>query len=311
VRASRYDEALAGAVEGFQARHGVEPDGVLGPHTLAALNVPARRRIRQLELAMERLRWLPEPRRRVVYVEVPRARLWALDPERGTDEVGMKVVVGGAGDHATPMLAVEITGVVFRPYWVPTKEIVAEEIVPRERARPGWLSAHDMEIVASAAEDAVPLPPDEANLEAAAAGRLRVRQRPGPRNDLGPVKLIVPNPACIGLHGTPHARLFERTRRDRSHGCIRLEDPVALAEWLLRSRPGWDRARIAAALRERHPTGVLLGERVSLAVVYATASVDADGREHFLEDIYGADAALDEAMRSRPPRGPGHGRPAR
>jgi murein L,D-transpeptidase YcbB/YkuD len=211
----------------------------------------------------------------------------------------MRLVVGEAPDHATPMLASRITGIVFRPYWVPTPAILREEILPRERAKPGWLAAHGMEIVASGEDGALALEPDEQNLQAAEHGRLTVRQRPGPRNDLGPVKFVVPNPACIGLHGTPHRRIFERPRRDRSHGCVRLEDPVALAVWVLRGQDGWDRARVEAAIRRDRPTGVRLREPVSLAVTYATASVDPDGSEHFSEDIYGLDADLEARLAAR------------
>jgi len=295
----RYDTELVEAVKRFQARHGIAADGALGKPTLAALNASPARRVRQIELAMERLRWLPDPGRRLVYVEVPRAMLWALDLERGGEDLTMRLVVGEAREHATPMLASRITGVVFRPYWVPTKEIVREEILPRERAKPGWLAAHGMEIVASGAEDAASLAPDAENLAAVEQGRLTVRQRPGPRNDLGPVKFVVPNPACIALHGTPNRRLFDRPRRDRSHGCVRLEDPTSLAEWVLHGQDGWGRARIEAAMKRARPTGVRLREPVSLAVAYATASVDPDGTEHFLEDIYGLDAALERELAGR------------
>ena len=290
---------LAEALRRFQARQGIAADGVPGVDTAAALAIPASRRVKQIELAMERLRWLPAPGRRLVYVEVPRAMLWALDLGRPGPDLSMRLVVGAAPEHATPMLASRITGVVFRPFWVPTNEIVREEILPRERSRPGWLAAHGMEIVASGDEDAVAFEPDEANLDAVARGRLTIRQRPGPRNDLGPVKFVVPNPSCIGLHGTPHQRLFDRPRRDRSHGCIRLEHPLALAEWVLRGQDGWDRARAEAAVQRDRPTGVRLREPVDLAVVYATASVDPDGTEHFRDDIYGLDAALEKVLGER------------
>lgn len=290
---------LAEALRRFQARHGIAADGVPGGRTLTALLAPASRRVKQIELAMERLRWLPLPGRRLVYVEVPRAVLWALDLEGVDPDLSMRIVVGAAPEHATPMLASRITGVVFRPFWVPTIEIVRKEILPRERSRPGWLAAHGMEIVASGDEDAVAFEPDEASLDAVARGRLTIRQRPGARNDLGQVKFVVPNPSCIGLHGTPHQRLFDQPRRDRSHGCIRLEDPMALAEWVLRGQDGWDRARAEAAVQRDHTTGVRLRAPVDLAVIYATASADPDGTENFRDDIYGLDAALEELLGHR------------
>jgi len=295
---------LSEALRRFQARHGIGVDGVPGARTVAALGVPASRRVKQIELAMERLRWLPPPGRRLVHVEVPRAMLWALDLERpGLDiAIAMRLVVGAAPEHATPMLASRITIVVFRPFWMPTRQIVLEEILPRERSKPGWLAAHGMEIVASGEADAAVFEPDEANLDAVARGRLTIRQRPGPRNDLGPVKFVVPNPSCIRLHGTPYRRLFDRPRRDRSHGCVRLEDPMALAAWVLRGQDGWDRERAEAAIQRAVPTSVRLREPVDLAVTYATASVDPDGTEHFLDDIYGLDAALEKVLAERQAR---------
>jgi murein L,D-transpeptidase YcbB/YkuD len=287
------------AVRRFQARHGIAADGVLGRATVAALNVPAARRVRQIELAMERLRWLPDPGRRLVHVEVPRAVIRATHLEGGGPELQMRIVVGRGPEHETPMLASRITGVVFRPYWVPPPEIVREEILPLERRKPGWLAAHGMEIVARGEADAPGYPHDEATLADVERGRLTLRQRPGPRNDLGPIKFVVPNPACIGLHGTPHRQLFDRPRRDRSHGCVRLEDPVALAAWVLDGQDGWDRRRIEAALRRGGPSGVRLREPVALAVSYATASVDPDGTEYFSEDLYGLDAALEAALAAR------------
>jgi murein L,D-transpeptidase YcbB/YkuD len=296
--------AVVEAVRRFQERHGIVADGVVGRATVEALNVPAARRVRQIELAMERLRWLPEPGRRLVHVEVPRAVLRATDLSGGGPDLEMRVVVGRGPDNPTPMLASHITGVVFRPFWVPPPEILREEILPLARSKPGWLAAHGMEIVADADVDAPTFAPDDATLADVERGRLTLRQRPGPRNDLGLVKFVIPNPACIGLHGTPHQRLFERPRRDRSHGCIRLQDPVALAEWALAGQPGWDRKRIEEAVRRPEPSGVRLLEPVALAVSYATASVDPDGTEHFTADLYGLDAALDAALAARRPPAP-------
>jgi murein L,D-transpeptidase YcbB/YkuD len=305
----RYDPALEAAVKNFQERHSVLDDGILGKRTVAAMNVPPASRARQVELALERWRWLPDPERRVVVVEIPRAVLQAVDVERGTTDLVMRTVVGESRSHATPMLASSISTVVFRPYWIPPPGILKEEILPRERARPGWLAAHGMEIVARPEEDAETFEPTEDVLSRVADGELILRQHPGPRNDLGAVKFPVADVQCIALHGTPYGRLFELPKRDRSHGCIRLQDPGALARWVLGAEPGWDAARIAEAVGRERSTTVKLREPVQVVFVYGTAAVDADGSLHFVEDAYGLDAQVErELARQAPAVTPGSGR---
>jgi murein L,D-transpeptidase YcbB/YkuD len=291
-----YDPGLAAAVKRFQERHALVDDGVLGKKTVAAMNVPPSRRLRQVELALERWRWLPDPGRRVVVVEIPRAELWAIDMERGATDLGMRTVVGESRSHATPMLAASISMVVFRPYWVPPPGILKEEILPKARVDPAWLAKHGMEIVATPEEDAETFEPTEDVLSRVAKGELTLRQRPGPRSDLGAVKFVVPDAQCIALHGTPYGRLFELPQRDRSHGCIRLQNPDALARWVLGGEPGWDAARIAAAAAGERSTTVKLREPVQVVFVYGTAAVDPDGTEHFVDDIYRLDAKLEREL---------------
>ena len=297
-----YDPGLAAAVRRFQERHALVVDGVLGKKTLAAMNVPPSRRLRQVELALERWRWLPDPGRRIVVVEIPRAELWAIDMERGTTDLGMRTVVGEARSHATPMLAASISTVVFRPYWVPPPGILKEEILPKARADAGWLAKHGMEIVATPEEDAETFDPTEDVLSRVAKGELTLRQRPGPRSDLGAVKFVVPDAQCIALHGTPYGRLFELPQRDRSHGCIRLQDPNALARWVLGGEPGWDADRIAEAAARDRSTTVKLREPVQVVFVYGTAAVDPDGTEHFVDDVYRLDAQVEKEL-ARPRSG--------
>ena len=198
----------------------------MGSATIEALNVPLSARVRQLELAMERGRWLPSlGERPTVFVNVPIFRLWASDPLRGEEALRMNVVVGKSMSHNTPIFIEEMEYVVFRPYWNPPYGIVTEEILPKARRDPSYLEAERFEIVASGDDDASALPATPENLDAVAAGRLYVRQKPGPRNSLGLAKFIFPNRENIYMHGTPAPYLFARTRRDFSHGCIRLEDP--------------------------------------------------------------------------------------
>lgn len=292
-----YEGALVEAVKAFQTRHILDADGVLGEATIDALNVPPARRVRQLELAMERGRWLPRlTDRPAIFVNVPLFRLWASDPLRGQEPLRMKVVVGKSMSHRTPIFVEQLEYVVFRPYWNPPYGIATREIVPRARRDPSYLEREELEIVASGDENAPALPATPENLDAVVGGRLHVRQRPGPRNSLGLAKFIFPNHENVYMHGTPAPQLFARTRRDFSHGCIRLEDPAALAEWVLRDQPGWTRARIEAAMQAERPTRVNLRERLVVVLFYDTVHVNSEGVVHFAGDIYGHDRALDEAI---------------
>jgi murein L,D-transpeptidase YcbB/YkuD len=292
-----YDAATVEAVKRFQERHLLDADGVIGAATIETVNVPLARRARQIELAMERGRWLPAlSERPTVFVNVPVFRLWASDPVRGQEPLRMKVVVGKSADHGTPIFLDEMEYVVFRPYWNPPPSILRKEIVPRARREPGYLAAEDMEIVASGRNDAPALPATPENLDAVLAARLFLRQKPGPHNSLGLAKFIFPNHDNIYMHGTPAPQLFSRTRRDFSHGCIRLEDPAAFAEWVLRDNPGWTRERIDKAMQGERPTQVNLREHLRVVIFYDTVHVNSEGVVHFVDDIYGHDRQLDQAL---------------
>jgi murein L,D-transpeptidase YcbB/YkuD len=292
-----YAGALVDAVKRFQTRHLLDADGVLGAGTFEALNVSLAARVRQLELAMERGRWLPRlDDRPTVFVNIPLFRLWASDPVRGEEPVRMKVVVGRSLNTQTPAFVQQMEYVIFRPYWNPPYDIAAKEIVPHARRDPSYLEQEGFEIVASGDDNALPLPATPENLDAVVAGCLFVRQRPGPKNSLGLVKFIFPNHEDVYMHGTPATQLFSRTRRDFSHGCIRVEDPERLAEWVLRDVPGWTRERIEAAMQGERPTRVNLKEPLMVVLFYDTVHVDAKGVVYFASDIYGHDRALDRAL---------------
>jgi L,D-transpeptidase YcbB len=292
-----YDAEAAEAVKRFQSRHILDADGVIGASTIDALNVPLARRARQLALAMERGRWLPRlADRPTVFVNVPLFRLWASDPVRGNEPLRMNVVVGKALNHRTPIFLEEMEYVVFRPYWNPPPGILKNEIVPHARRDPSYLERENLEIVAGGADNAPAFPGSPENLGAVLAGRLHVRQKPGPRNSLGLAKFIFPNRENIYMHGTPAQQLFSRTRRDFSHGCIRLEDPARLAEWVLRDNPGWTRDRIEAAMQGQRPTQVNLREHLRVVIFYDTVHVNSEGVVHFVGDIYGHDRVLDQAL---------------
>lgn len=304
-----YDGALVDGVRRFQSRHGLTADGVLGARTRQAMAVPLSSRVRQIELALERLRWLPhlDPGGFVV-VNIPAFRLvaWGPAPEgappdrRGGPELTMAVIVGRALDRETPVFGEQMEEVIFRPYWNVPSSIVRGEVLPALRRRPGYLARNDMEIVDGPGDDARAVAVSPHSLALLRDGKLRLRQRPGPANSLGLVKFVFPNDANVYLHGTPAPQLFQSARRDFSHGCVRVEDPVALAEWALAGEGGWDRARIEAAMNGSGQLRVRLRRPRQVILFYVTAIVRADdGSLHFAEDVYGHDARLDHALTRR------------
>jgi murein L,D-transpeptidase YcbB/YkuD len=292
-----YGGALVDAVKRFQERHALEADGGSGAGTIAALNVTMARRVRQIELALERERWLPDMRRgSYLFVNVPLFRLWAFDPDSPDEPLRMNVVVGKSPGHATPIFMDEMEYVIFRPYWTPPPIIVRSAIVPLVRRDPGYMDGQNLEIVASGGPTAAALPATPENLNKVLAGKLTIRQKPGPKNSLGLAKFIFPNAEDVYMHGTPAQQLFSRVRRDFSHGCIRLAQPARLAEWVLRDQPGWTRERIDAAMQAERPTRVNLKEPLTVVLFYDTVHVNSEGVVFFVEDIYGHDRQLDAAL---------------
>lgn len=292
-----YEGALVDAVKNFQSRHALEPDGVLGPGTIEVLNVNPATRVRQMELALERERWLPDTRNEPqLFVNVPLFRLWAYDPNQPDEPLRMNVVVGKTLGHATPIFIDDMEYVIFRPYWNPPPSIIRSEIVPHARRDSSYLDRQNMEIVASGSENTPALPGTPENLDQVVAGKLFIRQKPGDKNSLGLAKFIFPNSENVYMHGTPAQQLFGRARRDFSHGCIRLENPAALAAWVLRNSPEWTEERIEAAMKGERPTQVNLKEKLRVVLFYDTAYVDSSNVVHFADDYYGHDAKLEKAL---------------
>jgi murein L,D-transpeptidase YcbB/YkuD len=296
--ADRYAGALVPAVRRFQARHGLPPDGVIDEATAHALAVPPSARVRQIELALERYRWLPEVgEQRFVFVNVPAFELDAfdaMDPPEGP-ALSMRVVVGRAGRTPTPLLAAALRHVVFAPYWNVPRSIAEGEMLPKLERNPGFLDSQHMEILAG--EHVLPDGPE--SVARLAAGDARLRQRPGPKNALGRVKFLFPNAHDVYLHDTPAQALFQRSRRDFSHGCVRVEEPEALAVWVLRDQPDWTRERIAEALAGADERWVSVSSRILVILLAGTARVRPDGSVAFTEDLYGHDAALERALAAR------------
>lgn len=288
-------------VERFQERHGLDADGVIGATTMRALSVPIAARARQLELALERWRWLPRSfSAPPIVVNVPEFRLYALDGPRGGDPIEMRVIVGKALETETPIFSGEMEYLVFRPYWNVPYSIVTKEMIPKLRSAPATLARDQLEIVTGSGR--VTTAVNASTLAGLASGAYGLRQRPGAQNSLGLVKFIFPNDENVYLHGTPAKGLFSRRRRDFSHGCIRVEDPVALAEHVLRGVPGWSRERIEAAMASGNDRRVDLAEPIPVHVVYMTAVASVGGQVSFFEDLYGHDAELARELAGEPAR---------
>ncbi len=300
-----YSGAMVDGVKHFQLRHGLAPDGVLGRATQAALDVPLSWRVRQIEIALERLRWLPDlGSERLVAVNIPMFRVWAWDSTQATAEPSFTTgaIVGRALNTQTPVFDEEMRYLIFRPYWNVPRSILRHEVIPALSRDPEYFEKHDLEMVAGAGDRARAVAVTEESLASLRQGSLRVRQRPGPTNSLGLVKFVFPNSANVYLHGTPAAQLFSRSRRDFSHGCVRIEDSVGLAEWALKEQPGWTRERILSVMNANESVRVDIKHPIRVILFYVTAVVmPEDGTIRFAEDIYRHDTALDRALNRRRP----------
>jgi len=269
------EETLATGVARFQVRHGLEADGVIGRATRAQLLVPLTQRVRQIELSMERLRWLPDrDTERLIGVNIPMFRLWAVEGQESVFTT--EVIVGRALRTRTPVLVDRLEQIVFRPYWNVPPSILRREILPALGRDPDYLRKHGMEFVGDGTAR-------------------RLRQRPGPSNALGLIKFSFPNDEAIYMHGTPAPSLFGHARRDFSHGCIRVADPVGLAAWVLEPE-GWSRERVVAATQTEPGSTVTLAQPVRVALFYLTAfAVPGEGVVYFADDLYGHDERLHRA----------------
>ena len=199
-------------------------------------------------------------------------------------------------EHHTPMIADHLKYLVFRPYWNVPVDIAKKEIVPHMQANSGYLSSHNYEVVNGRGET------QEASIGSIEHGGVMVREKPGPGNSLGLVKFMFPNQFNVYLPDTNSHSLFQRTRRDYSHGCVRVQDPPKLAEWLLRGNSKWDADSIHEAMSDETANNktVSLGKPVPIVLFYGTAYVDG-GEIHFFKDMYGYDQDLENTLRKGPP----------
>lgn len=294
-KSTLYDKELADAVKHFQIRHGLKPDGVVGGETLRVMNVPIEERIDQIIINMERWRWVPKRfEDKYILVNIPEYALHVR--EKGKEVLTMKVVVGKEM-HATPVFSDKLEYIVFYPFWNITPQILREEIAPAQARNPNYLASNDMELVKDIGNNQVEvLPASSVDWTTVDENfKYRVRQRPGKKNPLGFVKFIFPNEHNVYLHDTPSDHLFNQTERGFSHGCIRIEKPFELAQYLLKDQKKWTSSAINAAMHGGEEKYVNLSAKVPVYIVYFTSWVDDNGAIHFRDDLYGHDRDLELA----------------
>lgn len=271
----KYDSTLAGAVARFQSHHDIGVDSMLGPETVDALDKPVAYRLGQIAANLERFRWLPRSLgQRYILVNVPAFELTAYDS--GKAALRMKVIVGqDYQGKSTPVFSDSMEFVVFRPYWIVTDSIANKEIYPKAQADPDYLQRNNYEVV---------------TIE----GRKRVRQKPGDKNSLGLVKFMFPNDFNIYLHDTPQGELFNKDVRAFSHGCIRLQHPDSLAQFVL----GWPMDSVHREMQQgRDDHRVNLKRKIPVYIVYFTTYLR-DGELYFGNDLYDRDEKLVQSIAS-------------
>jgi len=298
AEADIYAGVLVEGVKRFQQRHGLPVTGAIDRATFNQLNTPLSRRLFQLQLALERMRWLPaDLPGRLIAVNIPEFQLRAFDDYRTS--LTMKVIVGKAfPERQTPIFQDEMEFMIFHPYWNVPSSITRKEVIPAIKKTPGYLEKHRFEVVDRGGGVVAGDVAGDTLLARLRSGDLEIRQKPGPENSLGSIKFVFPNNYDVYMHGTPEQALFSRASRAFSHGCIRVEDPATLAAWVLHDNPAWTGERIQATLNAPGQLRVSLAKPIPVLVLYSTAVVEENGEVRFVEDIYGQDAKLERALES-------------
>jgi murein L,D-transpeptidase YcbB/YkuD len=296
-----FDEPLADAVMSFQIVHGLEVDGLVGSDTTRALNVPVDERIAQITANLERWRWLPmQLASRYILVNIAGFRLEVVDDDRTV--MTMRAVVGRPY-RRTPVFAASMTYLVFSPYWNVPRSIATRDILPKVRRDPRYLEKQRIRVFRGWADDT---PIDPATIDWEGISRpsfpYRLRQDPGPWNALGGVKFMFPNRFNVYLHDTPDRELFEESSRTFSSGCVRIERPADLAEYLLEDPEVWDHEAIRGSMDRRRELTVRVPRPIPVYLLYWTAWIDEAGAVHFRDDVYGQDRRLLVALGQPLPR---------
>lgn len=287
-----FGDALEAAIKRFQDRHGLTVDGRVGKTMVAQLNVPVERRVEQMLLNMERRRWMPDKfGEKYVFTNVADFELKVVDKTKTIFVT--RVVVGKQYRHRTPVFSASMKYAVINPYWTPTTRIIREEIVPKMRRNPGYARGQNMRVFKGGAE----VDPNSVDWSAVrGTGGYVFRQDGGARNALGRIKFMFPNRHSIYMHDTPSRRLFSRTVRSFSHGCIRVQEPIKFGEVLLGKERGWTVAKINKSVKGGERKIVRLRQEIPVHVTYLTAWVNKDGTVNFRHDVYGRDKILAKAL---------------
>jgi murein L,D-transpeptidase YcbB/YkuD len=285
-----YDAALADALRRFQRRHGLLADAIVGPRTRAALNVPVEARIAQIRRTLERWRWLPHDLGER-YILVNSAGFELTVVEHGRAVLGMRTIMG-ALEQPTPSFAARLRSLIINPYWNVPDRIAREELLPLQQRDPRYFATHAFQVLdLRNGEEVDPARIDWTRVDADSFA-FRLRQEPGPQNSLGQLSFVFPNRFEIFLHDTPEKALFARDTRTFSHGCIRIQHPVALAQYALRGLDGWDEGRIRGEIESLQQVTLNLPEPVPVYVLYLTSWVDEAGAVNFRDDVYGREDVL-------------------
>lgn len=288
-----YDETLVAAVKSFQLRHGFTDDGVVGPNTLGALNVPLSYRIKQMVINLERRRWMKDDLgKRYVFVNLADQFLKVVDASENNEKtVHAARVVVGKTYHKTPIFDDQMEYLVFNPYWNVPSSIANKEYLPKLRRDPGYLKRQNIRIMGAGGE----VNPYAVNWNAVSRIPYRLRQDTGARNALGRIKFIFPNKFNVYIHDTPSKSLFGRDTRYFSHGCMRVQYPKKLAAVLLKSQ-GWDAGKISRQISSKKRRIVRLKTKIPVHVTYLTSWVNKGGQVNFRKDVYKRDKALINAL---------------
>lgn len=288
-----YDETLAAAVIAFQRENGLKADGIVGGQTLGVLNLTRRQKMRQIVANLERLRWVGEDRpEKMVIVNIPSATLWAV--EGGKVAFEMPVIVGRA-KRPTNMFIARITGVRINPDWTVPPTIKKEDILPRLREDPEYLTNKGMQLITLSGGKATTIDPmavDWGNLTQTELAKLRMVQIPGAHNPLGRIRILMPNIYNIYLHDTNQPEYFSRAGRAESSGCVRMSEPEKMAEFILKTRKGWDMDGMRKLMDSGETYDLSIPDPVPVYMLYYTVWVGDDGRVIYGNDLYGHDARL-------------------